>query len=109
VAEIAQTAAPTAWTPRYFPPGAFGRFERLASEVLVELLLARVDAPALAIDDDTNEVGFGCGQVVSRDMHVQDGAQERRVLVGVEQRQRPIPADLLLVVHEVQRQVNRVF
>ena len=78
----------------------------LSQKILVELLGTRIDAPALAVDRQLDEVRFRRGNVFPRNVRVQNRVQERRVFVRVEQVQCLVTIEPLLRVHEVKRQVQ---
>ena len=84
LAEVLEAAA-SARAARHLPARAAARAEPLAHEVAVELLRVDVDAPALAVDDDAHVVRLRRRDVAARDLRVEHRAQERRVVVGVEQ------------------------
>jgi hypothetical protein len=59
--KVLQTAV-SAGVARDLPAGcAFSGAKLFFGEILVEMLLVDVEVPGFAINDDTGEIGFGCG------------------------------------------------
>ena len=108
VAEVCQRTAAIG-AAGDLPAASLGRSEELLREVFVELLGVGVDAPVLAVDDHPDEVRLRSGQVFPRDVAVEHGAQEGRILMGVEQVEGLVPVDGLFLVGEIQRDVQRAF
>ena len=106
VPEVVEAAAAAGAAPD-LPAAALVGLVVLDEELLVELLDVGVDAPTLAVDDDLDEVRLRRRGVPAGEFGVQHGAQERRVVVRVEQVQRLVPVQPLLRVGEVQGQVER--
>jgi hypothetical protein len=99
---------PPAWAARNLPARAAGHAVDLASEIGIELLRVDVHTPVLAIDDDPHEVGLGNRRIVPRDLGVQHRPHEARITIAVEQVQRPITKQPLVIVNEVEREVERL-
>lgn len=91
------------------PAGAVGRTVVLREKLLIELLDVGVNAPALAVDDDLDEIGFGGWHVFAGDLRIEHGAQHGIVFMGVEQIEGFIAVQPLLGVREVDRDVQRAF
>lgn len=68
--------------------------------IAVELLEVHINAPALAVDDDADEVGLRRGEVVPGDVVVEDGAQEGGVTVRVKEVEGAVAAEVLVLVGE---------
>jgi hypothetical protein len=79
----------------------------IANEILVELLGIDVNAPTFAIDDHFDEVGFGRGDVFPGGLQIEDGSEEGRVFMGIEQIQRAIAQQVLIVVNEIKGEIER--
>ena len=108
VAEVLEPAA-AARAARHLPARAVRRLEPVVDELLVELLRVDVDAPAFAVDHDADEVRLRRREVARARLR---GRAPRAGSVGsslrVEQVQRAVAAEPLLVVREVHRDVERV-
>ena len=94
-------------TSGHLPARALRALEVVAREVRVELLRVHVHAPALAVDHDAHVVRLRRRDVLPGDLGVEDRPHERRVAVRVEQVERAVAAEHLLLVDEVERQVQR--
>ena len=89
------------------PSCALLRVEPFLHEVAVELLRADVDAPALAVDDHADVIRLRRGHVVLRDFGVEHRAYERRIVVGVQQVEGLVSAEVGFVVDEVEPRLCR--
>ena len=90
-----------------FPAHSLARAERLTEEVLVELLDVDVDAPALAVDDELDQVRPRRRQVLPGDVIVKDVPQERGVGVRVEEVEGLVAVEVAAVLAVIDRQVQR--
>lgn len=91
---------------RHLPPVSLSGSEELLGEVFVELLSAGIDAPVLAVDHHSNEIGLRCGQVFPSDMAVKHRPQEGWIFMGIEQVEGLVSADGLILVGEIQRHIE---
>ena len=101
-------AATTAEVGRYLPAHAFGRVEVVLQVVLVVLLDVRRQAVVLAVDHDAHEVRFRSDRMLAADMAEQHLAHHARVLIRVQQVERLVAVEALLVVNRVDRDVERL-
>ena len=108
VTRIAQVAATPA-TGADLPADTPASVEIVLKEILIVLLDVRVDAPALAVDDDLDEVALEGRDLVPGYVRVDDFAHERRVGVAVQQVQRLVAEQFLAVILVIDVQVDGTF
>ena len=100
-------AALTEGAARHLPARAAPGAEAGLDEVGVELFDVHVDAPVLAVDHHAGVVGLGRRQVLLRDFAVEERPHERGVAVDVEEVERAVAQQPLVLMGKVHRHVQR--
>ena len=93
----------------HLPARTFFGIEVFLQKVLVVLLNVGIDPPIFAVDDDSHQIGFGCGDVSSCDVRIQHGGQHRVIAMRVEQIERFVTQNLLIAVRHVSGHIERTF
>ena len=106
LAQVVQSGT-TAGAAGHLPAGAFGGAEPFLHEILVELLGVHIHAPAFAVDDHPHEVCLGRRNVLAGNLVIKDRPQEGGILVRIQQVERAIAAQVLVLVHEIERKIQR--
>ncbi len=89
-----------------FPTGFLLTTKVRFQKVLVELFDVGIDPPVFTVDNNASEIGLGGRDVLACNMRVQHSAHHRVVTVSVEQIERLVAKNSLILVGHVDRYVQ---